>query len=177
MCMSILLRFVRTGRNESEMELVQKRMTIGQFHREFYVPMLNRSRYHMASYKLAAYCRSQRHDISRGSISSHRDYGERMGLLFNEEIQSGYYQNTSVSVEGASVEWVDEAWSDDSKQDASATTHNMRSELCIDGDATQLIDGLEKGGTVWKGTDAAAVSYRCSKSIYGQGVGLQSMPR
>ena len=26
------------------------------------------------------------------------------------------------------------------------------------------------GGTVWKGTDGAAVSYRCSKSIYGQGV-------
>jgi hypothetical protein len=25
-----------------------------------------------------------------------------MGLSFNEEIQSGYYQNTSVSVEGAS---------------------------------------------------------------------------
>ena len=72
-----------------------------------------------------------------------------MGLSFNKEIQSGYYQNTSVSVEGASVEWVSEAdvrhtryfghWSDDSKQDALATTHNMRSELCIDGDATQLI--------------------------------------
>ena len=123
------------GKERRQMELVQKRTTIGQFHREFYVPMLNRSRYHMASYKLAAHCRSQRRDISRGSISSHRDYGERMGLSFNEEIQSSYYQNTSVSVEGASVEWVDEAdvkhtryfghWSDDSKQDASATTHNM----------------------------------------------------
>jgi hypothetical protein len=31
-----------------------------------------------------------------------------MRLSFNEEIQSGYYQNTSVSVEGASLEWVDE---------------------------------------------------------------------
>ena len=123
------------GKERRRMELVQKRTTIGQFHREFYVPMLNRSRYHMASYKLAAHCRSQRRDITRGSISSHRDYGERMGLSINKEIQIGYYQNTSVSVEGASVEWVDEAdvkhtryfghWSDDSKQDASATTHNM----------------------------------------------------
>jgi hypothetical protein len=31
-----------------------------------------------------------------------------MGLLFNKEIQSQYYQNTSVSVEGASLEWIDE---------------------------------------------------------------------
>jgi hypothetical protein len=90
-----------------------------------------------------------------------------MGLSFNEEIQSGYYQNTSVSVKGASLEWVDDDgmrhtqyfghWLDDSKQHALATTHNMRSELCIDSDATRLVDGLAVGGTVWKGTDGAAV--------------------
>ena len=135
--------------------------------------------YQMTSYKLAAQCRVQRCDITCGSISSHCDYGKRMGLSFNEEIQSSYYQNTSVSVEGVSVEWVDKAnerhtqyfghWSDDSKQDASASTHKMRSELCIDGNATQLIKGLEFGGTVWKGADGAAVSYQCGKSIYGQG--------
>jgi hypothetical protein len=61
-------------------------------------------------------------------------------------------------------------WLDDSKQDALATTHNMHSELCIDGNATWLVDGLALGGTVWKGTDGAAVSYCCAKSIYGQGV-------
>ena len=42
--------------------------------------------------------------------------------------------------------------------------------MCIDGDVTQCINGLELGGTVWKGTDGAAVSYRCGKSIYGQGL-------
>ena len=92
-----------------------------------------------------------------------------MGLSFNEEIQSGYYQNTSVSVEGASLEWVDVHgkqhtryfghWSDDSKQDAAATTRNMRNELCIDGNLLNLAEGLSVGGTVWKGTDGAAVSY------------------
>jgi hypothetical protein len=81
-----------------------------------------------------------------------------MGPSFNKEIQSGYYQNTNVSVEGASLEWVDDDglrhtryfghWWDDSKQDASATTHNMRSELCIDGDAMRLVDGLAVGETV-----------------------------
>ena len=44
----------------------------------------------------------------------------------------------------------------------------MHYKLCVDGDATKLVEGLEIGGTVWKGTDGAAVSYRCGKSIYGQ---------
>jgi hypothetical protein len=103
-----------------------------------------------------------------------------MGLLFNKEIQSQYYQNTSVSVEGASLEWIDEVgghctryfghWLDDSKQDAAATTRNMCAELCIKGDPNNLVEGLSCSGTVWKGTDGVAVSYRCGKSIYGQGI-------
>jgi hypothetical protein len=103
-----------------------------------------------------------------------------MVLSFNEEIQSGYYQNTSVSVEGALLEWVDEGgnkhtryfghWSDDSQQDAAATTRNMRNELCVDGNPLDLVEGLSVGGTVLKGTDGAAVSYRCGKSIYGQSI-------
>ncbi len=102
-----------------------------------------------------------------------------MPLSFNKEIQSSYYQNTSVTIEGALIEWVDAAGatrthyfghrSDDSKQDATATMHNMRCELCIDGCAMQLVDRLMVGGTVWKGTAGAATSYRCGKSIYGLG--------
>jgi hypothetical protein len=132
----------------------------------------------MTSYLLAARCWEERRAISCGSISSHRDYGKRMPLSFNNKIQSKYYSNTSVSVEGASLEWNDVEgdrhtqyighWSDDSKQDAARTTRNMQRELCIDGNATQLVEGLNVGGTVWKGTDGAAVSYRCGKLIYGQ---------
>jgi hypothetical protein len=51
----------------------------------------------------------------------------------------------------------------------------MHSEICIEGDAMQLGDGLAVGGTVWKGTDGAAVSYCCGKSIYGQGVLLNEL--
>ncbi len=79
---------------------------------------------------------------------------------------------------GASLEWVDVEgdqhtgyfghWPDDSNQDAAATTQNMQSELCVDGNMTQHVEGLNVGGTVWKGTDGAAVSYRCGKLIYGQ---------
>ncbi len=101
--------------------------------------------------------------IMRGSVSSHRDYDKRMPLSFNKEIQSGYYQNMSVSVEGGLIEWVDAAgetgtryfghWSNDSKQDATAITHNMHCKLCIDGFTMQLVEELMVGGTVWRGTD------------------------
>jgi hypothetical protein len=77
------------------------------------------------------------------------------------------------------IEWVDAAgttrtcyfgrWSDNSKQDAAATMHNVHCKLCVNGCATQLVDRLMVGGTVWKGTDGAALSYHCGKSIYGQG--------
>ena len=84
------------------------------------------------SYRLAARCRRERREITLGSVSSHRDYGERLSVSFNEQIQSEYFQNTSVSIEGTSLEWigVDGAqhmlyfghWSDDLKQCAAATT-------------------------------------------------------
>ena len=46
----------------------------------------------MTSYKLAARCWKEQREIEQGSISSHRNYGERMVLSFNEKIQSQYYQ-------------------------------------------------------------------------------------
>jgi hypothetical protein len=101
-----------------------------------------------------------------------------MPLSFNEEIPSGYYQNTLVSVKGVPLEWVNVAgktrtryfghWSDDSKQDAAITMRNMRCKLCVNGDATQFVEGLEVGGTACKGTDGAAPLYCCGKSIFGQ---------
>jgi hypothetical protein len=44
----------------------------------------------MMSNKLAERCHGERCAITCGSISSHHNYGERMGLSFNKEIQSGY---------------------------------------------------------------------------------------
>ena len=101
-----------------------------------------------------------------------------MPLFFNKKIQSGYYQNTLVSIEGMLLEWVDVTgdtltcylghWSYDSKQDATAMMRNMRCKLCVNRDATQLVKGLEVGGTINKGTDGATTSYHCGKSIFGQ---------
>jgi hypothetical protein len=152
------INLCKDGKERRQLELVHKRTTIGKFHRLYYWPALGRGRYHSTSYMLAARCQRERQMITRGSINSHCNYGERMPLSFNKEIQSGYYQNTSVSVEGASIEWVNAAgetrtcyfghWSDDSKQDAAATMHNVHCKLCIDGFATQLVEGLMVGSTV-----------------------------
>ena len=157
--------------------MVQKNCTIGEFHRVYYLPALGRGRYHSTSYRLAARCCQERREITLGSVSSPRDYGERLSVLFNKQIQIEYFQNTSVSVEGASLEWIGVYgakhtryfghWSDNSKQCAAAATHNMRAKLCVDGDITKLVDGLAIDGTVWKGTDSCASSYCCSKSIFG----------
>ncbi len=87
----VLLR--ANGKEHWRLELVQKRTTIGEFHLEC-------GRYHMSSYKLAARCREEPRHITHGNVSLHCDYGKRMGLSFNKEIQSQYYQNTLVSVKG-----------------------------------------------------------------------------
>jgi hypothetical protein len=39
-----------------QLELVQKRVKIGEFHCLYYLPALGRGRYHSTSYKLAAQC-------------------------------------------------------------------------------------------------------------------------
>ena len=169
----------RDGKPRTRLELMQKRASIGKFHREFYGPAIRRMKYHHTSFMLAPRCRKERRLlIKRGSVGTHRDYGERLPVNFNEQLQCGYFENTNVSVEGSALEWVDAAdkqrtryfghWSDDSKQEAAATTHNMRGELCEGGDASKLVEGLVAGGTVYKGTDGDAKSYRCGKSIYGQ---------
>jgi hypothetical protein len=169
----------KDGKPRKRLELKQRRASIGKFHREYYGPAIQRFKYHHTSFMLAPRCRGQRRLlVKRGSPGSHRDYGERMPVNFNDQLQCGYFENTSVSVEGSSLEWVDEAdekhvryfghWSDDSKQDATTTTRNMRRELCEGGDAGKLVEGLVAGGTVYKGTDGDAKSYRCGKSIYGQ---------
>ncbi len=126
----------KDGKERRWLELVQKRTMIGKFHHLYYWPALGRGWYHSTNYMLAACCWREWQAITRGSVSSHCDYVERMPLSFNKEIQSGYYQNMSVSVEGALIEWVDAAgetrtryfghWSDNSKQDTAATM-----QICV----------------------------------------------
>ena len=168
----------KDSKERRRLELVQKCAKIGKFHRLYYGPALGRGRYHSTNYPLAVHCWKERHRIKRGSVSIHLDYGERMQLSFNEKIQTGYYQNMLVSVEGASLEWVNKAcetltryfghWFDNSKQDATATMWNMRCEMCVDGDALQLVEGLDANSMAYKRTDGATPSYRSVKSIYGQ---------
>ena len=76
----------KDGKERSQLELVQKHCKFGKFHCLHYWPALGRGRYHMTSYLLAARCQKERRTISRGSVSSQREYDERMSLSFNNEI-------------------------------------------------------------------------------------------
>ena len=49
--------------------VVQKRATIGKFHRLYYVPEIGCGRYHMTSYKLAAQCWCTRRAITASKLS------------------------------------------------------------------------------------------------------------
>ena len=44
----------KDSKERRRLELVQKRCTIGEFHRVYYWPALGRGRYHSMSYQLAA---------------------------------------------------------------------------------------------------------------------------
>jgi hypothetical protein len=115
----------KDGKEQRRFKLVQKHAKIGKFYCAYYEPTLCRRRYHSTSYRLAARCWRERRTSKRFSISTHSNYGERMPLSVNEEIQIGYYQNTLVSVKGALLELVNAAgetlthyfshWSDDFK--------------------------------------------------------------
>jgi hypothetical protein len=44
----------------------------------------------------------------------------------------------------------------------------MRCKMCVNGDALQLVEGLDADSMAYKRTDVATPSYRSIKSIYGQ---------
>ena len=102
-----------------QLEFVQKYNSIGEFHCIHYWPALSCERYDYGSYMLAACCRKEWHAITHGCVNSHCDYSKRLSLSFNKEIQFGYYQSTSISVESASLEWVDD---DEKKHDTHDTS-------------------------------------------------------
>jgi hypothetical protein len=76
----------KDGKEHRPLELMQKPTKIGKFHCLYYLPALGRGRYHSTSFMLAAHCWRERQTITRGSISSHCNYSEKMPLSFNEEI-------------------------------------------------------------------------------------------
>ena len=138
----------KDGKEKRQLKLVPKNCTIGECHRVYYLPALEWGRYYSTSYRLAAQCCQERRKITLGSVSSHRDYGERLSVLFNKKIQNEYFQNTSVSVEGVSLEWIGVNgaqhtgyfghWSDDLKQCAAAMTHNIEDPQFPEGRQTTL---------------------------------------
>jgi hypothetical protein len=99
----------KDGKERRRLQLVQKCAKIGEFHHLYNRPALGRGHYHSTSYRLVPLCWRKRRTIKRGSVNTHHNYGKRIPLSFNKEIQSGYYQNTLVSVKGTLLKWVNAA--------------------------------------------------------------------
>ena len=53
-------------------------------------------------------------------------------------------------------------------------TQDMHWKLCVDGDATQLIEGLDVSGMAYKRMDGTAPLYHCGKSIFGLNVQVEA---
>jgi hypothetical protein len=164
---------------------------IGVFHRDYYLPSLEKLAYHRPHCRILSkdHCGNARLAAfkRRPSVRTRRDYAERLAAAFNLEAQHEHFGNgRSLSMEGSSVEtfckaaaeayaagvWqMDEAdlrmvfhshFSDDSRQDA-ATTHAHMTVLF---DELRSIGELMAGLTVWDDTDGCAKQYRCGTAIY-----------
>ena len=141
----------------SRKHLTDMEETMGVFHRDYYLPSLEKLAYHRPHCRILGkdHCGKARLLAfkRRPSVRTRRDYAERLAAAFNLEAQHEHFGNgRSLSMEGSSVEtfckaavdaynagvWaMDEAdlkmvfhshFSDDSRQDA-ATTHAHMTEL------------------------------------------------
>ncbi len=65
----------KDGNEHRWLELVQKHTKIGNFHCLYYWPTLMCGWHHSTTYMLAACCQKVRQTITRGSVSSHHNYG------------------------------------------------------------------------------------------------------
>ncbi len=124
----------KDSKEHRQLELVQKRTKICKFCCHYYCPALCCGWYHVPFHQLHA-----------SSVVRLRQQPPHLrqedAISFNKEIQSGYYQNTLVSVKGALLEWVNWAgathtcyfghWSEDSKQDAIAAIQNMHASFAL----------------------------------------------
>mmetsp|Transcript_37017 Transcript_37017/g.98025 ORF Transcript_37017/g.98025 Transcript_37017/m.98025 type:complete len:189 (-) Transcript_37017:44-610(-) len=82
---------------------------IGIFHKDYYLPALEKLVYHNAYRRILGkdHCGAQRKAAFKqrpGDAKTRRDYAERLAALFDLEVQSEHFQNRTLSMEGCAVE-------------------------------------------------------------------------
>ena len=175
----------------SRKELTRLTRPIGVFHRDYYLPALQKLAYHSHHVRmLGKDCCGQARLAAhkrKPSVRTRRDYAERLAAAFTLEIQSDHFGNgRSLSMEGSSVEtfckravdaWKNGVWqmdeadlrmvfhshfSDDSRQDA-ATTHAHMTVLL---NQLKEVGELCVGMTLYDDTDGCGKQYRCGTALY-----------
>ena len=168
---------------------------IGDFHRNFYLPALEKLAYHVPYIRILsnAYCgalRDHAFQQSPGSAKTKRDYAERLLAAFNLEIQAEHFGNgRSLSMEGSSVEIFARAAviaslaGDYTVADAlphlRMDFHSHFSDASRQDAATThahmwvLLDLLMRGtkeliagAVLYDDTDGCGKQYRCAKALY-----------
>ena len=110
MCSQCTTSTSERGKISTRKELTDKKLPIGRFHNEIYIPFLKKYAFHLPHIiylsKNHSGCLRKAAFLSRpNDVMCRRDYVERLTEIFNNEIQSSYFgHSTSLSMEGSTVE-------------------------------------------------------------------------
>ena len=174
--------------------LTQLTRPVGVFHRDYYLPALEKLTYHLAYVKILSkyHCAALRDHAFRtcpGSAKTKRDYAERLAAAFTLEIQAEHFGNgRSLSMEGSSVETfcsavaarvraqtpytVDDAdvhmhfhsHFSDASRQDAASTHAHMTVLL--NILMKETKELLEDSVLWDDTDGCGKQYRCAKALY-----------
>jgi hypothetical protein len=183
----------KKGKIQTRKHLTLLTRSIGVFMEDFYLPALQKYKYHIAYVIILSkrFCGTMRDSNFKKiplSVKTRRDYAERLSAVFTLEVQSGHFGNSrSLSIEGSSVETFSAAeidrfdsgevllsdlsqkmqfhshFSDASRQDA-ATTH---SHMVVLLNLLKSRGELKSGRTIlFDETDGCGKQYRCGNALY-----------
>jgi hypothetical protein len=189
------LGFVR-GKISVRKKLFKLERSIGEFHRSFYIPSIEKLAYHRSYYRIlgkhhVADVRQKAFRSRPGDIATRSDYAEKFGFEPDGQLQGEYFSNNrSLSMEGCCLEHflhtdnVRDTFSetphdyvpDDS--DVSKVFHSHLSDCAFQNACTTtqhvtlMLDvhfgtsRMKRFGTMWDQTDGCSAQYRCSKAFY-----------
>jgi len=186
---------VAHGKLTFRKKLFKLEKKIGEFHRDYYLPSIERLVYHRAYYKIlgknnVAAIRQDAFQSSPGSIATRSDYAEKFSFAPDGQLQGEYFSNNrSLSMEGCCLDHFTSpvhlvnlqtpgiAYVPN-QNDVQRVFHSHFSDMAKQNAATTtlhvncMLDSLfqngqmVRGGTIYDTTDGCACQYRCAKAFF-----------
>jgi hypothetical protein len=168
------------GKIRKRKELTKSEISIGAFMEEYYLPLLQKFRYHqshvsmLSKYGIGA----QRHDAFQQMLFSlfmKRDFAEAIQAAMDNEVQGDHFGKIrKMMLEGCSVEYFSlqlekftkefhSHLSDDCKQNAATSFENMKNVLQNLKERGVLKENVS---VIYDNTDGCCSQYRCATSVY-----------